>query len=281
MQDFGELAEKLRRSTVQVLDGRCSGSGVLWNDRGLVITNAHVVGRSSTQVDLWDGTRATARPLALSHKCDLAALQIVSCGSAEAAVIGDSNSVRSGDLVVAVGNPLGFIGAASTGVIHRVAALPGFGVRSWIQSSVRLAPGNSGGPLASAKGEVIGINTMVAASGRSLLALAVPVSTVLSFIGGCADSTLGVTGQPVKAERGALGLLVLEISPGGAADRASILPGDMLTGANGSPFRSVGDLANAIASAQEGRLTLQFRRGGAPRERTVTVQLGTRHILAA
>jgi serine protease Do len=281
MQDFGELAEKLRRSTVQVLEGRCSGSGVLWNTRGLVITNAHVVGRGSTQVELWDGTRATARPLAMSHKCDLAALQILSCGSAEAAVIGDSNNVRSGDLVVAVGNPLGFIGAASTGMIHRVAALPGFGVRSWIQSSVRLAPGNSGGPLASAKGEVIGINTMVAASGRSSLALAVPVSTVLSFINGGADSTLGITGPPVRAERGALGFLVLEISPGGAADRASILPGDMLTGANGSPFRSVGDLARALASAQEGRLTLQFRRGGAPRERTVTVQLVTRHILAA
>ena len=258
------------------VDRVCSGTPA-----GLVITNAHVIGRGSTQVELWDGTRATARPLAMSHKCDLAALQILSCGNAEAAVIGDSSSVRSGDLVVAVGNPLGFIGAASTGVIHQVAALPGFGARSWIQSSVRLAPGNSGGPLASAKGEVIGINTMVAASGRSSLALAVPVSTVLSFISGGADSTLGVTGQPVTAERGSLGFLVLEISPGGAADRASILLGDMLTGANGSRFRSVGDLEHALASAQEGRLTLQFRRGDAHRERTVTVQLATRQILAA
>src|SRR5258708_38875961 len=99
---------------------------------------------------------------------------------------------------MAIGNPLGFVGALTTGVIHAVGPIRGLGSRSWVQADVRLAPGNSGGPLADARGHVIGINTMVA--GR--LALAIPSNVVQNFLSaGPSGAWLGVTVHPVKVPR--------------------------------------------------------------------------------
>jgi serine protease Do len=169
---FGDVVEKLRRSTVQVGRG---GSGVIWSRDGKIVTNAHVVegaGRSGVvDVELWDGRRLSGEILRTNRRRDLAVLQVESSGL-PAAVAGDSNSLRVGELVIAVGNPLGFIGAASTGVVHKVDN------RSWVVSQLRLAPGNSGGPLADARGEVVGINTMIAGG----LAFAIPSDSVTQFL---------------------------------------------------------------------------------------------------
>ncbi len=155
---FGDVVEKLRRSTVQVGGG---GSGVIWSPDGNIITNAHVVegapDRSgAVEVQLWDGRRLSGSVVKKDRRRDLALLQVQASGL-PAALPGDSNALRVGELVIAVGNPLGFIGAASTGVVHKVDN------RSWVVSQLRLAPGNSGGPLANARGELVGINTMIAA----------------------------------------------------------------------------------------------------------------------
>ena len=133
---------------------------------------------------------------------------------------------------------MGFVGALATGVIHAVGPLRGLGRQSWVQADVRLAPGNSGGPLANAHGRVIGINTMVAGG----LALAIPSNAVRDFLSaGPANAWLGVTLHPTLVPRSAgagktFGLVVLEVEPGSPADLASLMPGDILLGTEEQVF---------------------------------------------
>src|ERR1700751_1241423 len=175
---FGEIAEKLRRSTVLIhAGGRGGGSGVIWSSDGRVITNAHVARGANIGVELWDGREFSARVASRDSQRDLAELRIEAADLPSAA-IADSSQVRAGELAIAIGNPLGFVGALATGVIHAVGPIRGLGAHSWVQADVRLAPGNSGGPLADAHGRVIGVNTMVA--GR--LALAIPSNDVRDFV---------------------------------------------------------------------------------------------------
>src|SRR5215471_1447659 len=173
MRGLGEVAERLRRSTVQVRAGRRErgvGSGIVWSSDGLILTNAHVARAREMEVELWDGRRWSGRVTSRDPRRDLAALRI-EASSLEAASPGDSDTVRPGELVIAVGNPLGFAGALSTGTVHSA-------YNGWIRAGVQLAPGNSGGPLANARGEVIGNNTAIANG----LGLAVPSNTAVEFL---------------------------------------------------------------------------------------------------
>jgi len=280
--DFGEVAERLRRSTVQVSNRRSSrgaGSGVIWTADGLIITNAHVASSDRAQVELWDGRKFEAEVTARDTRRDVASLRI-SARDLPAATAADSATLKPGELVLAVGNPLGFIGALTTGVVHAVGPLRGIGRQPWVQAAVRLAPGNSGGPLANARGHVIGLNTMIAAGG---LALAVPSNAVAEFVRrGVPGPTLGVTVRPLPLDqRGAIALMVLDVSPRGAAAAASILIGDLLLGVNGRRFQSVEDLSDAIDAATGRILTLQFTRGDNARVREVAVRLETGSAEAA
>ena len=175
---FGEIAEQLRRSTVLIHAGGCgAGSGVIWSSDGIVVTNAHVVHGSRVSVQLWDGREFEAAIQSRDARRDLAQLRIAAA-NLPAASAADSAELRPGELAIAIGNPLGFVGALATGVIHAVGPLRGLGRQDWVQADVRLAPGNSGGPLANAHGRVVGINTMVAGS----LALAIPSNAVRDFL---------------------------------------------------------------------------------------------------
>src|SRR5262249_10154848 len=140
------IAEHLRRSSVQIGDGRGKGgSGVIWEtseSRSVIITNAHVVKGQHAGVTLHDGQVVKGRLTSLDDRRDLAALTI-EAGSLSVATIGDSDALRVGELVFAVGNPLGFVGALAVGVVHAIG-------KQWIGADVRLAPGNSGGMLANA-----------------------------------------------------------------------------------------------------------------------------------
>ncbi|HLJ47146.1 MAG TPA: trypsin-like peptidase domain-containing protein, partial [Bryobacteraceae bacterium] len=148
---FGDVAEQLRRSTVRVLGGQGgeqgSGSGIIWTSDGTVITNAHVARDRTMQVELWDGRSFPAEVASRDDRRDLAKLKLKTFGL-PAVQTRDSASLRPGELVVAVGNPLGFIGALTTGVVHALGPVQGLGRKSWVQAAIRLAPGNSGGPLA-------------------------------------------------------------------------------------------------------------------------------------
>ncbi len=273
-EGFGDVAEKLRRSTVHVRvdQGReqGSGSGVIWTSDGLIVTNSHVVRGERACVELWDGRRFEGRVAAHDTRRDLATLRIAA-RSLPAATYGDSNSIRVGELVLAVGNPMGFIGALTTGIVHAQGPLRALGRQTWVQASVRLAPGNSGGPLADARGRVIGINTMVVSGG---LALAVPSNAIVEFLNRAARPALGITVRPVGAGSGSkAGLLILEVSPHGPAAAASLLMGDLLTGVNGRPIQSLDDLNDALDAPTNGTLSLQFQRGDRKSQREVVVRL--------
>ncbi len=273
-QGFGEAAEKLRRSTVQVTQDtrreRGSGSGVIWTEDGVIVTNAHVARDNRSRVTLWDGREFEAEVTARDPRRDLASLRIAG-HDLERASAGDSGALRAGELVLAVGNPLGFIGALTTGVVHGFGPMRGLGRQDWVQASIRLAPGNSGGPLADAHGRVVGINTMVITGG---LALAVPSNTVAEFLRrGASSVSLGVVVRPIGLAGTAVGLLVLEVSPQSPAAAASVLAGDLLTGANGREFHSVEDLSDALESTPTGMLSLQFHRGDRRTRREVAVRL--------
>jgi serine protease Do len=280
---LGEIAERVRRFTVLVQPGgRGSGSGVIWNGDGLIVTNAHVARGSRVNVTLWDGREFAAEVLFRDARRDLASLRISARGLPSAAAA-DSSQIRPGEVTIAVGNPLGFLGAMTMGVVHCVGPVRGLGARSWVQTDVRLAPGNSGGPLADAHGRVIGINTMVA--GR--LALAIPSNEVSLFLKGESGSRwLGVTVSPVRLPRSSesrVGLALLEIEDGSPAATASLMPGDILIGTEHSWFSSVDDLAAALEGNEPGTLRLRFLRGDYHKVRRVSVSLtsaGKRSIAA-
>jgi serine protease Do len=267
---FGEVAERLRRSTVQVQTGQGgpawgAGSGVIWDADGLIITNAHVAREKTARVELWDGRSFPATVVTRDPRRDLASLRI-EAGGLPAATAGDSGALRVGELVVAVGNPLGFIGALTTGVVHALTA-------RWVHADVRLAPGNSGGPLADARARVIGINTMIAGG----LALAVPSNSITRFLRrGAQGIGLGVVVRPVPQ-----GILVLEVVPGSPAERSSLLIGDLLVGVNGRSLRSLDELGEAIQGAQGGVLKLQFLRGDRAVHREAAVHLEAQRAEAA
>ena len=271
---FGEIAEKLRRATVVLqIGGRGSGSGVILSSDGSIVTNAHVARGKQLGLQLWDGREFDAAVASRDPRHDLAALRIAA-GSLPAVSPADSSQLRPGELAIAIGNPMGFVGALTTGVIHAIGPLRALGSQTWVQASVRLAPGNSGGPLADARGHVIGINTMVA--GR--LALAIPSNAVRDFIaGGPCSAWLGVTVHPVRLPRAtgrAFGLVLLEVEPDSPAAQASLMAGDILLGTEERRFQSVEDLATAIDGQDSRLLRLEFLRGDYSRLRRVTVRLG-------
>jgi len=276
---LGEIADRLRRLTVLVRPGgsKGNGSGVLWSSDGLIVTNAHVAQGARAEISLWDGREFRAEVTARDARRDLAALRI-SAGELFAAEAGDSSRVRPGEIAIAVGNPLGFVGALTTGVVHAVGPIRGLGWQSWVQSDVRLAPGNSGGPLADARGRIIGINAMVA--GR--LALAIASNEVTRFLNGesGADSLrLGVSVMLVQLPRSSgrtVGLLLAAVEAGTPAARASLLPGDILLGTEQRRFTSVSDLAAALQGEAASLLRLEFLRGDYERVRRVSVQLAAR-----
>jgi serine protease Do len=287
---FGEIAERLRRSTVLVYTERAgsarggggSGSGVIWSGDGSIITNAHVARGGRVSIQLWDGREFEARVAARDPRRDLALLRIDATELPQA-VSADSSQVRPGELAIAIGNPLGFVGALTTGVIHAVGPLRGIGGQTWVQADLRLAPGNSGGPLSDARGRVIGINTMVARQ----LALAVPSNIVNGFLSaGPSDAWLGVTIQPVRIPRSSpagggnergIGLLLMDVEQGSPAEAASLLAGDILLGTEGKAFSSVGDLSRALEGNGPRVVRLEFLRGDYSRVRRVSVQLGSSH----
>jgi len=178
------LADRLRRVTVRVATAGARfdgvGAGIIWPSRGqsIVMTNAHVAPRRRGDTLLLEdaaGHRADAEVVARDTDRDLAvlALHAVPHGWPSPAFVGDARALRTGEIVVALGHPFGVDGALSLGVVH--ASLKGDD--SWVRADVRLAPGNSGGPLATLDGAIVGINCMIARG----LGIAVPAHVADRF----------------------------------------------------------------------------------------------------
>jgi serine protease Do len=266
--DLSTLAETLHRATVQVRGQQSGvGSGVIWQSDGMIVTNAHVIQRDTAIVELFDGRTFTATVTARDAQQDLAILTVDAI-DLPAAAIADSDSLRVGELVVAMGNPLGMTGALTLGIIHAVD--PASRQQSWIQADIHLAPGNSGGPLANAQGRVIGINSMIANG----LGIAIPSNTVEQFLQRRgAPWRLGVTLQPVQiyfeGDR-TLGWVILDIEPGSVAETLELLIGDTLIGVAGRRFRRPRDLNYLLRHIHSGMsLQLDILRAGQLHSRQV------------
>lgn len=278
----GRIAETLRQSTVQIQSGGTEynghGSGaIIGPDQ--IITNAHVISGDRMKVQSWEGKTVEARVAKIDRSRDLA---LLTAPGIDAAVVtlGDSSQVRPGTPVVAIGNPLGFIGALSSGIVHSAGHVNVYGPNQlsgdWICADVRLAPGNSGGPLADFHGQVIGINTMIAAGG---LAFAVPSRAVQRFLARTgAPPSLGVVVRPVRLRSAETGMLLLQLAPGGAAQAASLLPGDILLSADGKRLHDPDDLQSAIEEAKAGLLRLEFYRGNQNALRKVIARLQPQNV---
>ncbi len=229
-RDLELLAEKLRASTVAVRLGRAgAGSGVIWASDGAIVTNAHVASRPTAEVVLSDGRSFAARVERRDAGRDLALLRIDAVGL-PAAAIRDPAEIRIGEVLVAVGHPLGIPNALTMGIAHAAVTA---GSRRFVQADLRLAPGNSGGPLADAQGRVVGINSMVYGG----LALAVPADDVERFVDARPPSLLGVHLAPVLLRGGREALLVVAVEPNSRAQRAGLIVGDVLPGRDADRLR--------------------------------------------
>jgi serine protease Do len=273
--NWGEAAERVRRSTVQIRRqdrrGGGMGSGFLWANDGRVLTNAHVVdGAASLAVELWDGRVVRGELQASDVARDLAVVRIpASVPSLELR----NEPAATGEPVIAIGNPLGFTGAMTKGIVRHFGPARKLGKRDWVQTEIRLAPGNSGGPLADSQGRVVGINALVIGRG---LALAIPAQIAFRFAQSGSTPRLGVTIREVVLDNDRVALLVLDVAPGSAAERASLFMGDIIMSINGSPVESSSDLADQLAQSIEkpGRLArLQFVRDNHSRPREVVISL--------
>jgi len=235
--ELAALAERLSASTVAIQDGRAgAGSGVIWSEDGMIVTNAHVVRRRDAGVVLSDGRRFTASVVRRDERRDLALLRITASGL-PAAEPRREPGPRAGEVLVALGHPLGVPNALSVGIAH--AAVSRRGAR-FVQADLRLWPGNSGGPLADVHGRVVGINSMVAGG----LALAVPVEAVELFAGAAAaPGPLGVTLAPARLGDGRAVAVVVAVEPDSRAERAGMLVGDTIAARDVERVRDATSLA--------------------------------------
>src|SRR5579859_615667 len=241
------------------------GSGIVISPDGLVLTNSHVVG-SSRHIRLQDieGIVTDARVLGVDPDTDLALLRADGARDLQYASLGNSRNLRRGQLVVAIGNPLGFESTVTAGVVsalgRSIRSVSGRTIEDVIQTDAALNPGNSGGPLVSSAGEVIGINTAII-SGAQGICFAVASNTaqfVLSEIirhGYVRRAYIGVSGQTVPVPRrhaviagidNKMGALLAQIEPDSPAGRAGLLPGDVVIRLDGVDVNGVDDLIRVL-----------------------------------
>ena len=264
------MIEDAQRSVVQVRSkGRGIGAGVIWPGDGLVLTNHHVVAggrgrRGNVRVALHDGRSLEADVVKVDRSLDLALLTLEGDHENLPAVpVGDSDALRVGELVYAIGHPWGSVGAVSAGIVGGVGELRGPGRGSsarYVRSDVALAPGNSGGPLLNARGEVVAINAMIFGQ----MALSIPSKAAEAWVAGERPPRLGIgvlpVEVPVSLSREA-GLVIVGVETGGAADRAGLLVGDVLLAVSGAPLGEPGSLLEAVARADDA-VSLRVMRGG-------------------
>jgi S1-C subfamily serine protease len=259
-----------------------TGSGVVVAPDGLVLTNSHVVGGSAqVRVATVEGRSLTARVVGDDPDTDLALVRIDAPVTLPAAALGNSKLLKRGQLVIAIGNPLGFESTVTTGVVSALGrslrAQSGRLIDDVIQTDAALNPGNSGGPLVSSHGEVVGINTAVI-MGAQGICFAVASNTANFVLGELVRhgrvrrAYIGIAAQQFAVSRRlrhTAGLvqdsavMVAQVEPGSPADRAGIVSGDILLTLDGIPVTGADDLIRLLAGDKIGRtVAIEARRNG-------------------
>jgi S1-C subfamily serine protease len=249
-----------------------SGSGVIVAPDGLVLTNSHVVGGAS-RVELMttEGRALTARVVGDDPDTDLALVRVDAPVTLPAARLGDSKRLRRGQLVVAIGNPLGFESTVTVGVVSALGrslrARSGRLIDDVIQTDAALNPGNSGGPLVSSRGEVIGVNTAII-QGAQGICFAVASNTAQFVLGELVRhgrvrrAYIGISAQQTTIPRRlqlASGLTqssaatITSSEPGSPANRSGLLTGDMIVTLDGQPVTGADDLIRLLTGERIGR----------------------------
>jgi len=273
-----QAPERLRRRGLPELRG--SGSGVVIAPDGYILTNSHVVHEAHrVEARLPDGRTLRGDVVGDDPASDLALVRVAD-GHLATATLGDSSRLRVGQLVVAVGNPLGFQATVTAGVISALGrtlrAESGRLIDNVIQTDAALNPGNSGGPLADARGLVIGINTAIIAGSQGLC-FAVPVNTAIWVAsqliqrGRVERGYLGVSAETFKLDRriavasrieAPTAVRLTEVQPGSAAAAAGLRVGDLVVRANDRPITTMDDLLLALGGHPAGAvLTVEVLRG--------------------
>jgi serine protease Do len=267
---------------------RSTGSGFIIDPSGLIVTNAHVVeSAGQIQVRLEDGRRFTASVVGRDARVDLALLKIEGASRLTALPLGDSNRLRVGELVLALGNPFGLEQSVSFGIVSRkgaplTVAAPGF---DFIQTDAAINPGNSGGPLVNVSGEVVGVNSMAARNGT--IGFAIPSNLVKMLLPQLASKGrvdwgwLGVAIAEVTDDdvgrlklREPKGVLVRSVMPGEPADKGGMRADDVILGIDGTTLESPRDLQRVVSSTPVGKkVRVVLLREGQERELEVTIGL--------
>jgi S1-C subfamily serine protease len=252
-----------------------TGSGVILSPDGLILTNSHVAGAlgPSARIDVTtaDGQELRARLVGDDPDTDLALLRVDQAVTLPAAPLGDSKRLKRGQLVIAIGNPLGFESTVTTGVVSALGrslrSRNGRLIDDVIQTDAALNPGNSGGPLVSSRGEVVGINTAIimGAQGICFAVAANTASFVLGELvrhGRVRRAFIGIAAQQTaipQRRRRAFGLtqdsavIVSTVEPDSSAARAGLKPGDIIVALDGAPIAGADDLVRALTGDKIGR----------------------------
>ncbi len=294
-QQFEQVISRVLPSVVQISTSQGSGSGVVYDTRGDIVTNAHVIGTATTlQVGLASGGKPlAARVIGVFAPDDLAVIRLqTGVNSIHPASFAHSASVRAGEIVLAMGNPLGLTGTVTEGIVSATGRTVSEGqgssavLISAIQTSAPINPGNSGGALVNLAGQVIGIPTLAAADPQlggaaAGIGFAIPSDTITSIarqliatgnVTSSGRASLGITAQTVADASGQpAGVGVVSVTAGGAAAKAGIVAGDIIIDLAGQPTTSVAALQSVLAAHKPGdRVQARLSRNG-----TVSVVLVT------
>jgi serine protease Do len=265
---------------------RSSGSGFVIDPGGLIVTNAHVVEDADwLQVRLADGRRFTGQVVGQDARVDLALVRIEGASDLPTLPIGDSNRLRVGEFVLALGHPFGLEQSVSFGIVSRkgaplTVAAPGF---DFIQTDAAINPGNSGGPLVNMAGQVVGVNSMAARNGS--IGFAIPSNLVkllvpqLATKGKVEWGWLGVSITEIGDDdlgrlklREARGVLVRGVISGEPADQGGVRTDDVIVEVGGTPLEGPRDLQRVVSTTPVGtRVRVVLLRGGEQKELEVTI----------